>query len=104
MSGFRYNSDEVGCRYRQFVRDYLPNYNPKELYNDLRNRLVHNYSIGQFNQIATRANASQPPLASNTTGLFLNTFILDLEAALNKFLDELESNIDIRNNALKWYQ
>src|SRR5438045_3906012 len=52
MSGFRYNSNEVGCRYRQFVRDYLQNYDPQKLYNDLRNKLVHNYSLGEFYQLA----------------------------------------------------
>jgi len=103
LSGFRYNSDEVGCRYRQFVRDYLPKYDPKELYHDLRNRLVHNYSIGKFYELARRTDTSQPPIASKSTRLFLNEFILDLENALNKFVFELTTNIDIRNNALKWY-
>lgn len=104
LSGFRYNSDQVGCRYRQFVQDYLPNYNPKELYNDLRNRLVHNYSIGKFYQLARNFDISQPPIGSNSNRLYLNIFINDLEVALSKFIEELETNIDIRNNALKWYE
>ena len=48
LSGFRYNTDKVGKRYKQFVKDYLPNYNSDELYDDLRNKLVHNYSVGSF--------------------------------------------------------
>jgi len=104
MSGFRYNSEEVGCRYRQFVRDYLPKYDPKELYHDLRNRLVHNYSIGKFYELARRSDSSQKPVGGRSTRLFLNAFILDLENALNKLILDLKTNVDIRNNALKWYE
>jgi len=104
LSGFRYNSDEVGCRYRQFVRDYLPMYNPKELYNDLRNRLVHNYSIGEYYQLTRNSKAPQPPIGNNITRLFLDTFLSDLENAVTKYISELKTNIDIRTNALKWYK
>ena len=104
LSGFRYNSDEVGCRYRQFVRDYLPEYNPKELYKDLRNRLVHNYSIGEFYELTRQSDALHPPTGKGITRLGLDKFIADIETALNKFKDELRTNVDIRSNALKWYK
>ena len=104
ISGFRYNIDEVGCRFRQFVRDYLPKYDPKKLYADLRNRLVHNYSLGKFYELSRRSDASQPPVDTNTTRLFLNDFVADLEIALDKFILELRQDAGVRSNALKWYQ
>ena len=104
ISGFRYNTDKVGLRYKQFVRDYLPNYDPQKLYSDIRNRLVHNYSIGEFYQIARRSDSSQPPADSRTTRIFLTNFIGDLEDALNKFIFQLKHDVGIRCNAVKWYQ
>jgi hypothetical protein len=46
LSGFRYNNGVVSKRYKQFVKEYLTKYNPNKLYYDLRNKLVHNYSVG----------------------------------------------------------
>jgi hypothetical protein len=55
ISGFRYNTDKVGKRYRQFVKGYLPKYNFDDLYEDLRNKLVHNYSVGSFYGLTRKA-------------------------------------------------
>ncbi len=57
LAGFRYNKKDVGERYRKFVKEYLPAYNADDLYDDLRNKGVHNYSIGKNYSITNDAPA-----------------------------------------------
>lgn len=103
ISGFRYDTDKVGKRYQQFVLDYLPNYSPSELYEDLRNKLVHNYSVGGYYGL-TRNNPNIH--LQNVNGikhLNLENFITDLEKSLQKYISQLNNDPDIRKNALCWY-
>lgn len=103
ISGFRYNTDEVGKRYRQFVKDYLPNYNPDELYEDLRCKLVHNYSVGSFYGLTRNAPNLHLKVENGVTHINLEDFISDLLQALNRYISELASNAEIRKKALCWY-
>ena len=103
ISGFRYNTDKVGKRYRQFVKDYLSQYNPDELYEDLRNKLVHNYSLGSFYGLTRRAPHLHLQKVNGLTHLNLENFISDLKAALDKYVLELQSDSDIRRKALCWF-
>jgi hypothetical protein len=103
VSGFRYNTDKIGKRYRQFVKDYLPDYHPDELYEDLRNKLVHNYSVGSNYRLTRKA--PHLHLSKDNEGIYLNleNFISDLKGALEKYILELNSNGDIRRKALCWF-
>ena len=103
ISGFRYNIDKVGKRYKQFVQDYLPSYDPKELYQDLRNKLVHNYSIGKHYSLVREAPGWHLQNIEGMTYLNLENFIDDLQTALNKFIFELKNDVQIRRNALDWF-
>lgn len=103
ISGFRYCIREVGKRYKQFVQDYLPMYNPEELYYDLRNKLVHNYSIGKYYGLTRRAPHFHLQIEDGITHLNLENFIIDLYTALNTYIFELKNDIDIKNNAINWY-
>ena len=103
ISGFRYNTDKVGKRYRQFVKDYLPNYNCDELYEDLRNKLVHNYSVGSFYALTRKAPHLHLQKVNGVTRLNLENFIADLKTALDKYILELGNDGDIRRKALCWF-
>lgn len=103
ISGFRYNTDKVGKRYRQFVKDYLPSYIPEELYDDLRNKLVHNYSIGSFYGLTRKAPQVHLQKHNGVTHLNLENFIEDLSKALDQYIYELTNDTLIRNNALCWF-
>lgn len=103
LSGFRYNTDKVGKRYRQFVKDYLSSYNPDELYEDLRNKLVHNYSVGSFYGLTRKAPHLHLQKANGVTHLNLENFISDLKTALDKYILELQNDNDIRRKALCWF-
>jgi hypothetical protein len=103
LSGFRYNTDKVGKRYRQFVKDYLPKYNSDELYEDLRNKLVHNYSVGSFYGLTRKAPHLHLQKVDGVTHLNLEDFITDLKAALDKYVYELTNDNEIRRKALCWF-
>jgi hypothetical protein len=104
ISGFRYNTDKVGKRYKQFVNDYLPRYNSEELYHDLRNKLVHNYSIGSHYRLIRKAMHLHLQQVNDDTYLNLEDFIVDIRSALDKYFSELRNDNDIRGNALCWYK
>lgn len=103
VSGFRYNTDKVGKRYRQFVKDYLTNYNPDELYEDLRNKLVHNYSVGSHYGLTRNAKQLHLKKENGILHLNLEDFIFDIKIALDKYFNELRTDNDIRRKALCWY-
>lgn len=103
ISGFRYNTDSVGKRYKQFVKEYLPDYDPEKLYDDLRNKLVHNCSVGSSYGLTRKAPHLHLKKSKGVTYLNLENFISDLEKALNKYIDELKGNGDIRRRALERY-
>jgi hypothetical protein len=103
MSGFRYNTDKVGKRYKQFVKDYLQNYNSDELYDDLRNKLVHNYSVGSHYGLTRNVPHLHLQNINGVTHLNLENFIADLKIALGKYTLELKNDSDIRRKALCWY-
>jgi hypothetical protein len=103
ISGFRYNSDKVGKRYKQFVKDYLPIYNSDELYDDLRNKLVHNYSVGSHYRLTRKAMHLHLQIVDGFTYLNLENFIADLRTALDKYFLELRTDADIKRKALCWF-
>lgn len=103
ISGFRYNIYTVGRRYRQFVKDYLPSYNSDELYEDLRNKLVHNYSIGSHYRLTRKSMNLHLQEVDGFIYLNLENFIADLGTALDKYFLELRTDADIRRNALCWF-
>jgi hypothetical protein len=103
MAGFVYGRETTGKDYKYFVRDYLQMYDPSKLYKDLRCRLVHNYSVGSSywfrkNQPALHKQTEQGRLIIN-----LENFIDDLENALNKLLQEIQSDPLKRQKAIDRY-
>jgi hypothetical protein len=104
VSGFRYNMDKVGKRYRQFVKEYLPRYNSDELYNDLRNKLVHNYSIGSRYRLTSKAMHLHLQEVDGNIYLNLSDFIADIRSALDQYFSQLKNDKVIRQNAISWFQ
>jgi len=103
---FRYNSSSTGLIYRRFIEEYLSEYgyDSKRIYTDLRCKLVHNYTVGKGSYdltMGTRLHLKK--WNPNSLVLDLNTFVSHLESALNRYLLELESRLDIRQNAIERY-
>ncbi|HEY4877241.1 MAG TPA: hypothetical protein VIH86_16810 [Puia sp.] len=107
VSGFRYArvSHRTGKgMFEDFVKEYLPNYDPKKLREDLRNKLVHNYSLGDSYSLVR--NSKELHLTKLGTRQIINieNFIEELENAFALYENDLNTKEDVRNNALKWYE
>ena len=103
LSGFRYATERVKSRYIKFVKEYLPKYDANELNSDLRNRLVHNYSLGSY-YVLSRKKPNWEILQTKYKFLNADDFIADLEACFKRYKNELQTDPQIRNNALRWYE
>jgi len=107
VSGFRYAKvkHKTGNEmFKSFVKDYMSQYDPSKLRDDLRNRLVHNYSLGEKYSLTMGSNGYH--LKADKNGrliLNLENFINDIEGAFTKWTEELRTNSEVRNNALIWF-
>ncbi len=107
---FRYGMSKLlgDKEFTNFVSDYLnrdypEKYDAKKLRSDLRNKLVHNYSLGETYALVMGQHHLHLQ-KHNETVIFLNleNFIIDLERAFNLYIEELRSNTDdFRELALK---
>lgn len=88
-------------RFKNFVKKYLPKYDPELLYGDLRCGLVHSYSAGET-YVFTDANKAGKHFEVTSTGkiiLNLEDFILDLHNAYNNYRKDILENFDIFKKA-----
>lgn len=111
VSGFRYaiaKKQSGRIMFEKFVADYLQKfdqrYKPKNLRTDLRNKLVHNYSIGDSYSLTMGRKTNHFELDSDGRLILnLECFLVDIEKSFNVWIKELQSDLDIKQNALKWY-
>jgi hypothetical protein len=94
LSGYRYTTDKVGDRFKNFVKDYFPTpYAPhaENLYL-LRCRILHNFSPAWFT--LTHANPSAHLQNSSIGDTVLNDadFFADVANAAAKFFGEVQSD------------
>jgi hypothetical protein len=107
LAGFRYNHPINKNReyYRKFIDDYLPRYNSLKLYENLRCKLVHGYSISEYLAISVEHN----PLEGFSDNMFsANTVTVrqlfnDLRSAFEILCNDFENNPIVRKNALDRY-
>ncbi len=102
MASFRYGvtknmlkDRKSGERFKDFVKEYLPQYNAEDLYLSLRCGLVHNYveHYGKYFLDSTDNSASlhlQPD--GGRTWINRQKFVDDLESAYNNFRAHILSN------------
>lgn len=102
MATFRYG-EEVGVKqFKQFVNEYLSSYDANSLRNDLRNKLVHNYSVGKTYTLIKGHRQYHLKKSQDDNKVIINqeNFVEDIGHALNRFLDELKTDDNIRSIAL----
>ena len=111
MAGFYAGIDQItmknnsGKRFKDFVRKYMPKYNAKKLYNDLRCGLVHSYAEGGT-YVFTDANKAGFHFNTTPQGkiiLNLEDFLCDLREAYKKLRHDILDNNDIFLKARKRY-
>jgi hypothetical protein len=105
MAGFVCGRETKSKDYQDFVRDYLPTiYNPLNLYKDLRCKLVHNYSEGGSYVFTDDKPQFHGQAANGRIIINLENFIDDLESALHKLLQEIESDPSKQRKAFDRYK
>jgi len=93
-------------RFIAFADNYLPSFkgNGKKLYQSLRSSLVHNYSTRGHYALAWGDRSVHLTIyAGKAVNVDLDEFILELESALTRLLNELHTDQAIRKQALAHY-
>jgi hypothetical protein len=108
MAGFKYGQDgrmKLGKVYREFVGEYLEDYDKVALYYDLRCQLLHNYSEGgSYEFIHNHPDLHLQYHDKKRKFINLENFIHDLENAMVKFFIELENSEVTKANAMKRFK
>ena len=98
---------EDGQRFRDFILKYFnPKYHiyAKELYSDLRSRLVHNYAIGERFAFTEGNTINHLKIEEDgTVILLIDDFITDIEIAFTKFRYDLQIDPETQPHALDHY-
>ena len=104
---FRYGMPKnIGWEeFGSFVNEYLTKYDHEKLRDDLRNKLVHNYSLGEsYALVMGYPNLHLQKINEKQQYLNLENFINDLEDGFEKYIKELRDNKDnLRELALAAY-
>jgi hypothetical protein len=86
-------SGESSRNYKAFVIKYLPQYDPVDVYSNIRCRLAHNYSIGGSVALTHRNPAAHDP--SGTKGrkiINFENFFADFQDAASAYFKELATD------------
>jgi hypothetical protein len=104
MAGFAFGRKTTKHEYEAFVSHYLPPiYNPSKIYKDLRCGLVHNYSEGGSYWFVDNKPQLHGQIVNGRIIVNLKNFVDDLEKALNKLLDEIQSDQSKQLKAIARY-
>jgi hypothetical protein len=99
LGAYRYNISKNRKRWAAIVDNYMYKDKGKTMFTTLRSDLVHNYSLQQFQVVATETPTDKDP--DNTINL--PTFLNDIEAAFNKIIIEFRTiDSEARKNAVAW--
>lgn len=100
LAGYRYNSKHNG-RFELFIKEYLPHYSPLRLYETLRNKIVHNYSVENAYKLTSDINYSEQTWgAKNMDVLCTHAFIKELESVFKEVECQLRNDKKIRDKAI----
>ena len=111
MAGFYVGIDKKsmrsgsGKRFKDFVKKYMPKYDAKKLYEDLRCGLVHSYAEGG-SYVFTDANKAGFHFNTTPRGkiiLNLEDFLCDLREAYNRLRHSILNDNKIFSKAKKRY-
>lgn len=94
LSGFRYGKNTKGLDYVKFVKEYFADrYDASKLYQDLRCKLVHNYSEGgSYAFTDNHPERHNFKISDGRIMLNLENFLDDIEGVLKKYFEELKTD------------
>ena len=99
LSGYRYATDNVGDRFKDFIREYFPAcYAPhaENLYL-LRCRLLHNFSPAHFTLVHANPSAHLQKSVIGDTALNDADLFADLARAASRFFGQVQTDESLQN-------
>lgn len=103
MSYFFYKERDDYSKVKKFIERYLPQYSGIDLYDILRNPLVHNYSIKKNYSLSSDPLLCQYGMSILSNGIiFIPSLIKDLEFAVDRAIKDLREDKTIRAYAIQW--
>ena len=103
ISLFFYKERNNYCNVKKFIEKYMPLYNDIDLYDILRNPMVHNYSIKKGYSVSSDPMLYQYGLSMLSNGvLFIPSLISDLELAIDRAVKDLQEDKNIKTYAINW--
>lgn len=100
-TGFWKGQDTTRTDYKDFVRQYLPKYDPESLYADLRCKLIHSYSEGgSYDLKDGRPGLHLQQCAGMAGKLILNyeDFYSDVASAIGNLIQDARRDAKVRLN------
>ena len=91
-----------GGKFTDFVEKFMPQYKGMELYKDLRNGLVHNYSTKGYYRLSYNKPRKGKTIRQNLRMINLYKFIEDIESAFEDVKIELNKKGTVRDSAINW--
>jgi len=108
LSSFVYNDNEStnSQTYKRFIKEYLPQYIPLNLWVNLRNKLVHGYSISHHIKLTSEdAPYENTGVDKKINVITAKMMYSDLSAVLDKIVAEFKNqNNPKRQNAINRYR
>lgn len=101
MTGFNTGKDSTGKDYIKFVNTYLTSYDGRKLHKDMRCKLVHSYSEGGSYLFTDNKPLLHLTQKKGKTIINLENFISDVEKVLANFLQKMQTDPLLRQNALQ---
>jgi hypothetical protein len=97
ITSFQPKGGESSKNYKAFVTRYLPQYDPGDVYNNIRCRLAHNYTIGG-NMVLTHLHAERHDPKGNKGQKIINfeNFFADFQAAANQYFSDLATDSNLQ--------
>ncbi len=94
-----FNARDTGKNYKEFLKAYMPQYDPTDIYESIRCALAHNYTIGgriglTHGQILHNLKFKDKEISKIIN---LDSFLVDFKSAVEKYFHDLEKSSDLRS-------
>ncbi|WP_207516107.1 hypothetical protein [Longitalea luteola] len=100
--GYYKKNNKIGENFKEFVRGYFGSrYDDELLYDSLRSRLVHNYSVNGKYWLSDESTYMNLEVVNNRIHLNIDDFINDIRTVWMKFKNDLENDNVIRARAIR---
>ena len=107
MSGFlegidNFDANSSGKIYRRYLARYMPQYNSKEVYRNVRCRLAHNYTIGDAVELIHNNSTAHDPAGSRGDKIInFENFYADFRIGVERYFLDLEKDKHLQKKFLR---